>query len=80
MEPEILLNRDELTVWTELVGKGIANAMSGLSQMTGQEIHINSITIRQCLAKDVPDLFGGPETYMVGVYVTVHGDARSVSE
>ena len=75
MEREILLNRDQLAVWAALAGKGIANAMSGLSQMTGQEIRISALTIRRCPAKDVPDLFGGPETYVVGIYLTVYGDA-----
>jgi len=75
LEREILLNRDQLAVWAALAGKGIANAMSGLSQMTGQEIRISALTIRRCPAKDVPDLFGGPETYVVGIYLTVYGDA-----
>ena len=75
METETLLNKDELSVWTALVGKGIASAMSGLSQMTGQEIDVSSLTVRQCPVKNVPDLFGGPESYVVGIYLTVSGDA-----
>jgi len=75
LEQEVLLNKEQLSVWTELVGKGIANAMQGLSQMTGEDINVSSLAIRQLPANEVPDLFGGAGTAVVGIYLVVSGDA-----
>ncbi|GAG44013.1 unnamed protein product, partial [marine sediment metagenome] len=51
----------DMAVWTWLVSKGIANALSGLSQMVGREIRVTSLDLQQLPAKDVTGLLGAPE-------------------
>ena len=73
--PENLLTRDNLSVWTWLVSKGISNALSGLSQMIGEEIIVSSIDMKWLPAKRVVDTLGGPENTIVGIYLSIEGDA-----
>jgi len=70
-----MLTKDEITVWTWLVSKGIANALSGLSEMVGQEFSVTSLDLRQLPAKDAAILLGGPENLVVGICMEIHGDA-----
>lgn len=70
-----MLTKDEIATWTWLVSKGIANALSGLSQMVGQEFSVTSLNIRQFPAKDAAILLGGPENLVVGICQEFHGDA-----
>ncbi len=75
MQQQLLLNREELAVWTWMVSRGITNSLSGLSQMVGQEISVTALDIKQVPAKTAADLLGGPEELVVGIYLDVHGDA-----
>lgn len=61
----------------ELIGKGVANAMSGLSQMIGQEIEVNSFGFKQISVRDIPQLAGGPEVELVGIYSKGWGSATA---
>ncbi len=70
-----MLTKEELAVWTWLVSKGIANSLSGLSQMVGQELSVTSLDLKQFPAKDAANLLGGPENIVVGIYLTIQGDA-----
>jgi chemotaxis protein CheC len=70
-----MLTKDEIATWTWLVSKGIANALSGLSQMLGREFSVTSLNIRQFPAKDAAILLGGPENLVVGICQEFHGDA-----
>lgn len=62
--------------WTDLVGKGTANAMSGLSRMIGQEIHVTSFSLRRIPVVEIASLVGGPEVTSVGIYLTATGSAN----
>lgn len=57
----------------KLMSGGIANAVSGLSQMVDKEVRLTSFSLRKVKVKDVPDLYGGPEALMVAVYLELHG-------
>ena len=65
----------DLAVWAELVSVGTSNAMSGLSQMIGQEIDVTSFTLRHVPVSSIAALVGGPEAMSVGIYLTVSGSA-----
>ena len=65
----------ELAVWAELVSAGTSNAMSGLSQMIGQDIDVTSFTLKQVPVASIADLVGGPDVMSVGIYLTVSGSA-----
>ena len=59
--------------WGEVVTKAMINSISGLSQMTDQDIRVTSITARTIRVKDAPALVGGRETLTAGVYVGFQG-------
>jgi chemotaxis protein CheC len=64
------------SVQADIVRKGMANAVTGLSQMVGKDIKISSININKVLVKDIPILFGGPQEMMVGVYLAICGNTN----
>lgn len=70
-----MLTKKEISTWTWLVSRGIANAMSGLSRMVGQKFSVTALDIRQIPARDAAGLLGGPENTVVGSCQTINGDA-----
>lgn len=75
---KVTLSEIEQLAWTGLVSKGINNAISGLSQMVGQEIKATELNARGEVAlKEVSDLLGGPEHLSVGIYLRASGTASS---
>jgi len=56
--------------------KGVSNAVAGLSQMVGKDIKIASINLRKVLVREIPELFGGPQEMMVGVYLAICGNTN----
>ncbi len=75
MQQQLLLSKDEIAIWTWLVSRGITNSLSGLSKMVGHELSVTSLDLRQYPAKDAAMLLGGPENIVVGIYLTIEGDA-----
>lgn len=75
MQQQITLTKNEMAIWTWLVSKGIASALAGLSQMVGQELNVTSLDLKHVPAKEATNLLGGPENLVIGIYLTVHGDA-----
>ncbi len=69
------LTKDEMAIWTWLVSKGIANSLSGLSQMVEEELTVSALDVKYFPAKDAVSLVGGAENIVVGIYLTIHGDA-----
>ncbi|MEE8419722.1 MAG: chemotaxis protein CheC [Dehalococcoidales bacterium] len=76
MVEQMMINKDELAIWTWLVSRGISNSLSGLSQMIGEELSVKGLDVKHFPAKDAVDLLGGPEKLAVGIYLTIHGDAE----
>lgn len=72
---EIRLTKNDLAVWTWMVSKGIANALSGLSEMTGHEIRVNSLDLRWLPANEAAVVLGGTEAPGIGIYLSINGDA-----
>jgi chemotaxis protein CheC len=62
-------------VWNELIIRGITNALVGLSQMVGTDVGVESINMKTIPAKDMPDMLGGPERLVVGIYLRFSGAA-----
>lgn len=61
--------------WADLVNIGTRKAMAGLSQMIGSDIDVTSLTLRRVPVAEISNLFGGPDTEAVGIYLTVSGSA-----
>ena len=66
----------EVSLWEDLVKKGMTNSIKGLSQMVGRDFEINAIDIRRIPAKEMPYILGGPEHMVVGVYITFSGASQ----
>ena len=75
MQQQLLVTKDEAAIWTWLVSRGITSSLSGLSEMVGQELVVNSLDLRQLPVKDATALLGGSENPVIGIYLTIHGDA-----
>lgn len=72
---KMMLDEEGLKAWTELVSKGVTNAIRGLSEMMGQEIVISEMTAREIAVKDAASLVGGPEVETAAIYLSVDGAA-----
>lgn len=72
---QVALTRDEVSVWTWLVSKGIANALSGLSQMVGQKFDVTSIDLKQFPVKDTAARINGSQHHIAGSCLEIEGDA-----
>jgi chemotaxis protein CheC len=53
---------------------GAGHAATALSQLVGHSISIDVPTLEVLRVGEVPDLFGGPESLVVGVHVRLLGD------
>jgi len=77
MLPQLQDDRNQL--WdltaTRVFGSGMKNAVAGLSKMIGREISASEFKTKKVAVKDIPDLFGGPEALIVGVYLSISGDS-----
>lgn len=75
---KVMLSEIEQLAWIGLVSKGINHAISGLSQMVGQDIIATELNTKGEVAlKEVSDLLGGPEHLNVGIYLQASGAASS---
>lgn len=72
---ELTLQETALDGWIACAEKGIANAISGLSRMVGQEAEIISLGARKVAAKEAAGLLGGPEVNTIGIYLGIDGCA-----
>jgi len=43
MQQQLMFTKDETAIWTWMVSKGIANSLSGLSEMVGHELNVTSL-------------------------------------
>ncbi len=66
----------EMKVWNHLITDGITNTMSGLSQMLGRNIIIESIKTGYIPFDRMPDMLGGNETKAVGIYLGFSGETN----
>ena len=55
----------------ELLRSGMNNAISGLSQMTMQDVHLTDFSMKKVKVKEIADMYNGPEALMVGVYLGI---------
>ena len=70
------MNDEDVAFWKRLVGKGMDNAITNLSQLVGQEIESDSFEFKQIPVAETSQLMGGPDIEAVGIYVTVSSSAQ----
>jgi len=59
----------------DMVNKGVVKAISGLSDMVGTPIDVIDFNLKKMEIKKIPELFGGPDALMVGVYLQSTGNS-----
>jgi len=65
----------QLDVLREIGNIGAGNAATALAKLTNSRIDMNVPQVSILPFAEVPDLFGGPDTPVVGLYLKVSGDA-----
>ncbi len=68
--------QENLVACSDLVSQGSVKAVSGLSQMLGQEISVTNLHTRLVPVNETPDIVGGWEKLTLGVYLGVSGSAN----
>ena len=71
-----VLTKADMSVWTWMVSKGIGSAISGLSEMTGHAIKVNSLDLKWLSTKRAAAMLGGTDSLGIGIYLSVSGDAK----
>lgn len=70
-----MLDESGIQTWTEIVTKGVTNAIAGLGEMMGQEVVLTSMKARHIAVKDAAALVGGPEVTTAAIYLSISGSA-----
>jgi chemotaxis protein CheC len=74
-DEKIKFNENKLDVLRELANIGVGNAVTALSQMLNEEkIGMDVPVVDLALLQDVPEMLGGAEQPVAGVYIESHGD------
>jgi chemotaxis protein CheY-P-specific phosphatase CheC len=68
------LTKNEISTWTRLIGTGVSNAFSGLSSMTGIDIKVDSLEIKQVPAKNAASALGALQGMVIGSWQQIRGD------
>jgi len=69
----MFLTRNQVTVWTWLVSKGVSNSVQRLSSMVGQRLSVNFLDIVDHRISEISSFLDGTEEPRVGVHLTVDG-------
>ena len=67
---------DQMEGYASFFSGSSTNAISGLAEMVGRTIEVTSTEGRRIPVKDAPELIGGWEALVVGVYLGVSGSAN----
>lgn len=67
---------NELGSWVRLAERGMIEAIGGLAGLLGIEFTMRQGESRVMPIDDVPSLFGGPQTSVTAVYLTIIGQAE----
>ncbi len=69
------LSENKLDVLKELANIGVGNAITSLSKMLNEEkVEMDVPVATLALLQDIPDLLGGAELPVAGIYIESHGD------
>jgi chemotaxis protein CheC len=77
MTDEFDLTPNQLDALREIGNVGAGNSATALSQVINRRIDMNVPKVALVPLESVPDLVGGPDTIVVGVFLRVYGKAPS---
>jgi len=69
------LSRMQIDALKEISNIGAGNAATALAQMIGSKIDMKVPQVNIVPFNDVPDVLGGADNHVVGIYLSVSGDA-----
>lgn len=72
---EATFDQDEMSILVWLISKGMANALSGLSQMLGQSIQVTSLDLKRLETRTAADVLEPPGLPGIGIHLRIDGDA-----
>ena len=75
MSEEFNLSANQLDALREIGNVGAGNSATALSQIINRRIDMNVPKVALVPLDSVPDLVGGPDTIVVGVFLRVYGKA-----
>ncbi|AIS52505.1 CheY-P phosphatase CheC [Thermoanaerobacter kivui] len=70
------LNEMYLDVLKELGNIGAGNAITALAKMIGKKVDMHVPSVKILDFKEVSDIFGSPDTIIVGIYFDLEGDVK----
>lgn len=74
MHSEVRLTDRMKSFLQVLAQEGLGSAAQGLSTFVGKEVTLSNPRVELVPLVDVPNVMGGPETIVVGIYVGIEGD------
>ena len=78
MSDDVLeLSAAQMDALREIGNVGAGNSATALSQIINRRIEMNVPKVSIVPLGDVPDLVGGPDAMVVGVFLRVYGEAPS---
>jgi chemotaxis protein CheC len=70
------LKHIHLDALQEICNIGMGHAATALSQMIGKPVHINAPQVRLAPLAEVPEIIGGAEQVVVGIYLQIWGEVQ----
>ncbi|MBQ4213109.1 MAG: chemotaxis protein CheC, partial [Selenomonas sp.] len=77
MTDELNLSANQLDALREIGNVGAGNSATALSQVINRRIDMNVPKVSMVPLEVVPDLVGGPDAVVVGIFMRVYGKAPS---
>ncbi|MBP3780951.1 chemotaxis protein CheC [Selenomonas sp. AE3005] len=77
MTDELNLSANQLDALREIGNVGAGNSATALSQVINRRIDMNVPKVSMVPLEAVPDLVGGPDAVVVGIFMRVYGKAPS---
>ncbi len=75
LDSKAAFGQEEMSVLVWLISKGMANALSGLSQMTGHAVQVTSLDLKRLETRTAADTLEPPGLPGIGIHQKVDGDA-----
>lgn len=70
------LNAEQLDALREISNIGMGHAATALSQLVGKTVHLDVPKVNVLQISQVPEVLGGPQQLVIGIYMQILGDAR----
>lgn len=70
-------NKDLFDLFVKIANEGMQNAACGFSDLVGRKIEIKNPTVMMASLLEIPQMVGGPEKEVVGIYLRAEGELNA---